>query len=208
MKRMAAFVSIGVFIVASAFAQGRGGSGGAQRGGQGSGQRQVQGQGQGIDQGQWQGQQQGGSQAGNTQMRQERIKTTKQQREQMHTCSKQADSLRKQIRTMARTSDKKFNGDEARRQRDRIKNQLQAMEQEHERLMNGLDPSQQLAFKEHIQNMNRLRKETHSGLQSMNSELDPANPNASRVKERARGMEQIMEEWTKEYQTLHSQTRD
>jgi hypothetical protein len=206
MKRMLAFVSIGVFIVASAFAQGRGGSGGGQRGGQGSGQGQVQGQ--GIDQGQWQGQQQGRSQAGNTQMQQERIKATKQQREQMNTCSKQADSLRKQVRTMARTSDKKFNGDEARRQRDQIQNQLQAMEQEHERLMNGLDSSQQQAFKEQIQNMNRLRRETHSELQRMNSELEPANPNASGVKERAREMEQIMEEWTKQYQALHSQTRD
>ncbi len=109
---------------------------------------------------------------------------------------------------MAQTSDKKFNADEARRQRDQIRTQLQAMEQEHERLMNGLDPNQQQAIREQIQNMNRLQQATRSEFQRMNSEMEQANPDAARVKERAREMEQAMKDWSKEYQALHSQTQD
>ncbi len=147
-------------------------------------------------------------QSGRGDMDQKRIHATQQQRDQIRTCSKQADEVRKQVRKMAQTSDKKFNADEARGQRDQIRTQLQAMEQEHERLMNGLDPNQQQAFREQIQNMNRLQQTTRSEFQRMNSEMEQANPDATRVKERAREMEQAMKDWSKEYQALHSRTQD
>jgi hypothetical protein len=126
----------------------------------------------------------------------------------MRTCSKQADKVRNQIREMSQTSDKKFNAGEARRQRDQVQEQFRAMEQEHERLMNGLDANQQQALKGQIQNMNRLHEQVRSEFQQMNSELEPVNPDPARVRERAREMEQIMKDWSQEYQALHSQTQD
>jgi hypothetical protein len=197
MKKVAVLFSIILLAAATALA-----------GGGGGGQGQGQGSGQGKGQGQGQQQGQGDTQAGRGDMDQQRIHATKEQRDQIRTCSKQADEIGKQVRKMAQTSDKKFNADEAQQQRDRIQTQLRVMEQEHERLMNGLDPNQQQTFKEQIQNMNRLRQQTRSEFQQMNSELEPANPNAARIKERAREMEQTMKDWSKEYQTLHSQTQD
>jgi hypothetical protein len=201
MKKTTALFSILLLAAATAVAQGRGG-------GQGQGQGRGQGSGQGQGQGQGQPQGQGGTQAGHGDMDQKRIHATQQQRDQIRDCSKQADSVRKQVRKMAQTSDNKFNADEARRQRDQIQTQIRAMEQEHERLMNGLDANQQQAFKQQIQNMNRLQQETRSEFQRMNSELEPANPDAARVKERAREMEQTLKDWSKEYEALHSQTQD
>jgi basic membrane lipoprotein Med (substrate-binding protein (PBP1-ABC) superfamily) len=203
MKNTTVLFSILLLAAATASAGGGGGGGGQ---GQGSGQGQGQGSGLGGGQGQQQGQ--GGTQAGRGDMDQQRVHATKEQRDQIRTCSKQADEIRQQARKMTQTSAKKFNADEARQQRDQIQTQLRAMEQEHERLMNGLDPNQQQALQEQIQNMNRLRQQTRSEFQQMNSELEPANPDAARVKERAREMEQTMKDWSKEYQTLHSQTQE
>ncbi len=201
-KKVTVLFSIFLLAAATAFAQGRGGRQGQ---GQGSAQGQQSGQGQWQGQGQQQGQ--GGMQAGRGDMDQKRIHATKQQRDQIRTCSEQADGIRKQVRKMAQTSEKKFNADEARQQRDQIKNQIRAMEQEHERLMNALDAGQQQAWQEQIQNMNRLRQEVRSQFQRMDSELSPPNPDAVRVAERAREMEQTMKDWNKQYQTLHSQAQ-
>ena len=79
------------------------------------------------------------------------------------------------------------------------------MEQEHERLMNGLDPSQQQAWQERIRNMNQSREQLNTRIQQMDKELATPNPDAKRVAERAREMEQIMNNWRKEYKALSSE---
>ena len=185
MKKATVLISIFLLAATVGFAQGRGGR---------QGQR---GQGQGSMQGQRQGQQQsqGGMQTGRGDIDQKRINATKQQRDQINTCSKQADDIRKQARKMAQTSEKKFNANEARQQSNQIRNQTKAMEQEHERLINSLDANQRNAWQEHVQNMNHSHQKVRSQLQRLESELNGPNPDAARVAERAREMEQTMKEW-------------
>jgi hypothetical protein len=79
------------------------------------------------------------------------------------------------------------------------------MEQQHEQLMNGLDAGQRNAWREQIQNTLNLRQETRSRFQRLDSELSGPAPNAARVAEHAREMEQTMKEWHRQYQTLLSQ---
>ena len=56
--------------------------------------------------------------------------------------------------------------------------------------------------------MNRMRERLNLQLQQTDAALSPANPDAKRVAERAREMEQIMKEWRKRYNTLASQSAD
>jgi hypothetical protein len=178
--------------ISTGYSQGRGGG---------------QGQGQSQRQGQWQGQSQGqqGAQAGSTDREQKRIQATKEQRDQIRACDKLADGIRKQAREMAQTSKKKFSTQEANRYQSEIRNKFKAMQQEHERLMSGLDAGQQQAWQEQIRNMNQLRQQVSSQLQDMEAELGSANPDSGRVAECARGIEQTMNSWRKEYDTLSSQ---
>lgn len=181
-----------LLVFSTAFPQGRGGRQGRQQG-----QRQSQGSGQGNV---W-----GTGQAGGGQMQQKRIHTTQQQREQISSCSKSADGIQKQARKMAQMSGDKFNLNEASKHRVQIKEQFQAMEQQHEKLMNGLDSTQNQAWQEQIKNMNQFRQQANLRLQQMNTELNSANPNPKRITERAKEMEQIMNNWRKEYRTVESQ---
>lgn len=95
-----------LLLQSTAFPQGKGGGGGKGQG-QGQGQGQGMGQGQGVGQGQGQGQ--GGGQATNAQMEHKRIKATKQQRDQIRSCDRLADNIRKQTRKMAKDSGKNLN---------------------------------------------------------------------------------------------------
>ncbi len=190
-KKVVILFPILLLAVTAAFPQGRGGGQG-----RGSGAGAGQGQGPGL------GQQQSGVQTRQSEGDHKRVGVTRQQRDQIRACDKIADGIRKQAREMAQNTGSKFNADQARRQRDQIRTQVQEMEQEHERLMNGLDATQQQAFQDQIRNMNRMREQLNLQLQQTDAELSPPNPDPKRVTERAREMEQIMKEWRKHYNTL------
>jgi hypothetical protein len=198
-KRSLILFPIFLLVISAGFSQGRGGK-------QGQGQGSNQGQGQGQWQGQSQGQ--GNAQTGSADMERKRIQATQQQRDQIRSCDKLADGIRKQARKMAQTSGSKFNVDETNRQQNQIREQFMAMEQEHERLMNGLDSNQQLAWQEQIKSMNQLRQEVHSQLKQMDAETRSTQPDAERVAERAREIERNMNNWRKEYNSLSSQASD
>jgi len=136
---------------------------------------------------------------------QQHARASTRQRDQIRTCDQQADKIRKQMRKMAQTPSQKFNADQARQQWNQLQQQIRAMEQEHERLMNGLDANQQQAWQEEIRNMNRLREQLRTAMQQMNSELGSSNPDPAGVAERAREMEQFMQEWRKQYHALYAQ---
>ena len=191
-KKVLILFPILLLVFSTAFPQGRGGRQGRQQG-----QRQSQGSDQGNV---W-----GTGQAGGGQMQQKRIHTTQHQREQISFCSKSADGIRKQARKMAQMSGDKFNLNEASKNRVQIQEQFRAMEQQHEKLMNGLDSTQNQAWQEQIKNMNQFRQQANLQLQQMNTELNSANPNPKRITERAKEMEQIMNNWRKEYRTVESQ---
>jgi hypothetical protein len=197
-KRSLILFPIFLLVISTGFSQGRGG-----RQGQGQGQSANQRQGQGQLQGQGQGQR--GVQAGSADMEHKRIKATQQQRDQIRSCDKLADGIRKQARKMAKASGNKYNAEEATRQRNQIREQFTAMEQEHERLVNGLDSNQQQAWQEQVRTMNQLRQEVHSQLLQMNNEMGMTQPDAKRIAERAREIEQNMNSWRKQYNTLSSQ---
>jgi hypothetical protein len=190
-----------LLLLPAAFPQGKGGGGG---GGRSQGQDQRQGQGQSQGQVMGQGQGQAGTQAGGGQMEQKRIKATKQQQDQIGSCDKLADDIRKQARKMAKDSANNLNSGQINQQQVHIRNQIRTMEQEHERLINGLDGTQQQAWQEQIRNMNQLRQQLNLQQQQMDNELK-ANPDAKRVAERAREMERTMNEWRKQYGVLSSQ---
>ena len=197
-KRSLILFPIFLLVISTGFSQGRGG-----RQGQGQGQSANQRQGQGQLQGQGQGQR--GVQAGSADMEHKRIKATQQQRDQIRSCDKLADGIRKQARKMAKASGNKYNAEEATRQRNQIREQFTAMEQEHERLVNGLDSNQQQAWQEQVRTMNQLRQEVHSQLLQMNNEMGMTQPDAKRIAERAREIERNMNSWRKQYNTLSSQ---
>jgi hypothetical protein len=197
-KRSLILFPIFLLVISTGFSQGRGG-----RQGQGQGQSANQRQGQGQLQGQGQGQR--GVQAGSADMEHKRIKATQQQRDQIRSCDKLADGIRKQARKIAKASGNKYNAEEATRQRNQIREQFTAMEQEHERLVNGLDSNQQQAWQEQVRTMNQLRQEVHSQLLQMNNEMGMTQPDAKRIAERAREIEQNMNSWRKQYNTLSSQ---
>lgn len=192
-----------LLLVPVAFPQGKGGGGSR---GQGGGQGQAAGMGQGAGQQQTAGQAQPGAQAGDTQRDQKRTRITTQQRDQIRACDKLADGLRKQARAMSQAGGKQFNAAEANKQQRQIREQLRTMEQEHERLMNGLNTDQQKALQERIRNMNQSRERINLQVQQMDRELGAPNPDAKRVAERAQEMEQIMNNWRKEYKALASET--
>jgi len=193
LKKSLIVFPIFLLLLSTAFPQGKGGGKGGGRG-QGQGQGQVIGQGQG----------QGDGQATNAQMEHKRIKATRQQRDQIRSCDKLADDIRKQARNMASDSGKKLNYGQLNQQQVHIRNQIRQMEQEHERLMKDLDANQQQAWQEQIRNMDQLRQQLNLSQQQMDDELK-GNPDAKRVAERAREMERTMNEWRKQYGVLSSQ---
>jgi hypothetical protein len=197
LKKSLIYFSLLVLLLPLTFAQGRGGGGGQ---GQGAGMSQGQGHGQGASQGQY------GTQAGDTQRDQDRIRVTSQQRDQIRTCDKLADGLRKGARTMSKSGGSKFNAAEARQQQNQIRENLRTMQQEHERLMSGLDSSQQQALQERIRNMNQAREQMNVQMQDMDKELASPNPDAKRVTERAQEMERIMNTWRNEYKAVSAET--
>jgi hypothetical protein len=184
-----------LLLLPTAFPQGKGGGKGG-----GGGQGQSQGQGQVMGQGQGQG----GGQVTNAQMEHKRIKATRQQQDQMRSCDRLADDIRKQARKMANSSGKNLNNGQLTQQQDHIRNQIRQMEQEHERLINGLDASQQQAWQEQIRNMNQLRQQLNLHQQQMDDELK-GNSDAKRITEGARELERTMNEWRKQYGILSSQ---
>ena len=194
LKKSLILFPIFLLSLSMAFPQGRGGR-----------QSQGQGQGQGPGVGQGQGQGPAGAQVGNTQREQKRIHATKQQRDQIRTCDRAADSIRKQARTMAKNTGKKYSAAEANQQRNQIRDQIRTMDQEHERLMNGLDATQQQAWQEQIREMNQLRQQLNLRQQQMDSELRSPNPDANRVADHAREIEQTMNSLRTQYRGLSSQ---
>ncbi len=195
-KKSTIAFAVFLLLLSTAFAQGRGGRHGQQ---QTQGQGQKQGQGPGWRQGQ------GSAQSGSTQMEQKRIRATTHQRDQIRSCSKLADGIRKQARKMAQTREGKFNADQALQQRNQIRDQIRSMDQEHERLMNGFDATQKQAWQEQIKNTAQLRQQLNAQMQQMDTEFNSANPDTKRVAERAREIEQTMNNLRTQYGVLSSQ---
>ena len=139
-------------------------------------------------------------------MEQKRIHRTQQQRDQIRSCDKMADGIRKQAKEMAQASKKGFKADEANKQRNQIRDQFQTMEQQHNQLMNSLDGAQNQAWQEQIKNMNEFHQQLNLQMQKMDGELSSADPDSKRIRESAQEMERIMNNWRKEYRTLSSQS--
>jgi hypothetical protein len=100
LNRFFILFSVMLLSLSFAFPQGRGG----RQGGQGSGR--GQGGGFGRRQGSEQGQINRNPQAGAAQAEHRRIKTTERQKEQIRSCSKLAEAVRKQAGKMAKNSGK------------------------------------------------------------------------------------------------------
>ena len=194
LKKFLISIPIFLLLLTPVFPQGKGGGKGGARG-------QSPGQGQG--QGQAMGQRQNGGQSANTPMKRKRIKITRQQQQQIRSCDKLADSIRKQARKMAKGSGKNLNPGQLNQQQVHLRNQIRQMEQEHERLMNGLDANQKQAWQEQIRKMNQLQQQLNTHQQEMDNGLK-GNPDAKRYAGQAREMEQTMNEWRKQYSFLSS----
>jgi chromosome segregation ATPase len=135
-----------------------------------------------------------------------RIHATDQQRDQLKTCDLTADRIRTQARTLADAAKGSgANSAEFLRQRDQLRDQVRTMEQEHERLLNGLGAGQRTALEERLREMTRERQRLNTQLQSMNQELQNANPNRARIAEHAGAIEQAMNEWQKQSRAMQAQ---
>jgi hypothetical protein len=105
-------------MLLTSFAQGKGiGKGGGR--GQGQGQGQVMGQGQAP----------GGGQVTKDQLEHNRIKATRQQRDQLRSCDKLANDVRKQTRKMAKDSGKNLNPSQLTQQPVHVRNQMRIPEE-------------------------------------------------------------------------------
>lgn len=202
-KKILCMSPILLLLLSTAFPQGRGGGKG---GGRAQDQEQIQGQGRGQGQGQVMdsGSRQAKGQPADAQKERTRIKTTQQQRDQIRSCDKLADDVRKQAQAMAKNSEKKMNHGQLVKQQVHMRNQLRKMEQEQERLVKGLDVNQQQAWREQIRDMNRLQQRMQAHQQQMDEDLR-GTPEATRVAERAREMERTMHAWRSVYGILSSQ---
>lgn len=194
-RKILNLIPVLLLLALSAFPQGRGGSRGGSQGGSQSGQ-----------QGQGQGQHQGSVQAGAGQMERKQIHMTSQQRDQVQNCDRLADGIRKQARTMGKSAGGNSPAGQLSEQRNQIRNKVREMEQEHERLMNGIDPTQQQDWQEQIRNMNQLRQQLHTQLQQLDADVDGANPDSKRVNERSREIERTMSQWRKQYSGMYSES--
>lgn len=153
-----------------------------------------------------QGGMQGGMQSGNGETDRQQTRIDSRQREQIKECSSSADNVRKQARDMAKNSEKQFKAGETRENFSRMQEQIKTMEQQHTRLMQGMGPEQQEAFKGQIQNMNQLQSRLENQVRQMNETLGEANPDGARVSTRAREIEKTMNEYKQQYNTLASQS--
>jgi hypothetical protein len=200
MKKCLMLISVFLLSLPLAMAQGRGGGGGGggQGGGQGSGGN-AQGQGQN------QSGRPGGMQTGSesVQRLRARVHATDQQGDQIQSCSKAADKIRKQARDMAKTG-ARFKGDKARKQLAQVKERVQNMERENARLIQGLDPAQQQAWLNQLRNTERLQEQVRLRIQHMERALNEPNPDANMFGEQAREMEQVMSEWREQYRGMAS----
>jgi hypothetical protein len=166
-----------------AFAQGRGGSQGRQQG-----RRQNQ----------------ETVQAGAGQRDRDQTRLTTQQRDQLRTCDRLADGIRKQARTMGKSAGSNAPAGQLSGQRDQIRNKIREMEQEHNRLINGIDPTQQQRWQERIRNMTQLQQQLQAGLKQLDEDVDSGTPDPKRINERTREIEQTMKQWQKHYGALSS----
>lgn len=187
----------------------------AQRGGQGGG-----GQGRGGQQGQGAptttqqrgGGQQGsqgsqtGQQSGSRDQQQKGIHTTDKQRDQYKTCTDSADRLRKQSSEMSkRTQGSNFDLSQAREQRDRVREDTRILMEEHDRFMKGLSGEQRSVMGDEIQKMDKSRGELKTRLQAMDREVDQAKTDRNRINERARELNEAVQEFQKQHRAIGSQ---
>jgi hypothetical protein len=178
-KKLMILLSLSLLLLPASFAQGRRG-------------RQAQGQSQGT------------MPSGSGQMERKRIHATSQQRDQIRSCDRLADGIRKQARKMAQSSGNNFNPDEAIRQQSQIRDQIRSMEQEHERLVNSLDATQQQAWQERIRNMSQSRDRLNLQQQQMETALK-GSPSTKSISEHAREMERTVNNWRAEYSALSTE---
>lgn len=139
-------------------------------------------------------------------MERKQIRMTTQQRDQVQNCDRLADGIRKQARTMGKSAGNNSSSDQLPGQRDQIRNKVREMEQEHERLMNGIDATQQQGWQEQIRDMNQLRQQLHTQLQQLDADIGSGNPDPKRINERSREIEQTMTQWRKQYSALSSES--
>jgi peptidoglycan hydrolase CwlO-like protein len=78
------------------------------------------------------------------------------------------------------------------------------MEQEHDRLMGGIDPTQQQRGQEQIRNMTQLRQQLNAQLQQLDPDVDSAQPNPKRITDRTREIERRMSQWQQQHRILSS----
>ncbi|MGE0101000.1 MAG: hypothetical protein AB7H86_01030 [Blastocatellales bacterium] len=155
----------------------------AQGGGQSKGKRPAQ------------QQQKGGMEKGRT--------VTKQQRDQLQTCTTAADRLRDQTREMAKLAGGGFRMEDGLKLRDQLRDQLRTMDREHERLMQGLSQEQKMIWRERIRTMDQERTRVQDRFREMNQEFGKPNPDPAMIRKQAQEMERAVNEWRKQYREMN-----
>jgi hypothetical protein len=184
-RKIFILISFLLLLMLPAFGQGRGGSQGRQQG---------------------RGQSQGNAQAGVGQRDRNQVHLTTQQRDQLRTCDRLADGIRKQARTMGKSAGSNSSVGHLSGQRDQIREKVRAMAQEHDRLMSGIDTTQQQRWQEQMRNMTQLRQQLQNHLQQLDTEVDSAQPDPKRITNRTREIERTMSQWQKQYGILSSES--
>jgi hypothetical protein len=176
-------ISFLLLLTLPVFAQGRGGSQGRQ---------------------QSHGQNQGSVQAGVGQRDRNQVHLSTQQQDQLRTCDRLADGIRKQARAMSKAAGGNSSVGPLSGQRDQIRNKVREMDQEHNRLMSGIEPDQQRRWQAQIKNMTQLRQQLQTQLQRLDDDVDSAPPDPKRITARTREIERTMSQWQKQYSILSS----
>lgn len=146
----------------------------------------------------------GGGQAGSGPKEQERNRLNTRQRDEIRACDRLADGIRKQARAMGKSAGNSSSADQLSGQRDQLRSRIREMEQEHERMMNGVNQSQQQGWQELVRNTNQIRERLHAQLKKLDTEVDGANPDPKRIREQTREIEKTMMQWREEYSRMSS----
>lgn len=134
-----------------------------------------------------------------------RIHATDTQQQQYNTATRSASQARMQAKEMRKSAHGNgLSQDQARAQHARLQEQVRSMQQEHARMMQGLSGEQQSAVKQRTREMDRIQERLNTRLQSMNGELQKPSPDGKRLAEHARAMENDINRWQQQSQTMAS----
>jgi len=140
---------------------------------------------------------------GQSAQEEERLRLRGREQDRFEGCAESADCARVQageLRQLARGKD--FNRTEAQRQQDRLREHIQSMEKEHERFLAGLNEQQRTAAQLEIRELEQLRQEIATQLDSIDQALRASQPQAKRIALEVRELEKSLIHWQLVHRTL------